>query len=63
MGKFDDYNKKERIAAIFATAGTLVILFEVLFHLYEWFGIHPVIFIIGIIFILIGAGISSDNRL
>lgn len=63
MGKFDNYNKKERIAGVFAITGTLVILSEVLFHIYKWFGIHPVIFIIGIIFIFIGIAISTDNRL
>ena len=63
MGKFEDYNKKEFIAGIFVLSGVLVIVCEILFCLYKWFGIYPVIFSIGIILILIGLSISGDNRL
>lgn len=63
MGKFEDYNKKEFIAGIFVLSGVLVIVCEILFCLYQWFGIYPVIFSIGIILILIGLSISGDNRL
>lgn len=63
MGKFEDCNKKEFIAGIFVLSGVLVIVCEILFCLYKWFGIYPVIFSIGIILILIGLSISGDNRL
>lgn len=63
MGKFEDYNKKEFIAGIFVLSGVLVIVCEILFCLYKWLGIYPVIFSIGIILILIGLSISGDNRL
>ena len=45
------------------STGVLVIVCEILFCLYKWFGIYPVIFSIGIILILIGLSISGDNRL
>lgn len=50
---------KEKIAGVLALVGTIVVFGEVLYHIYKWFGIHPVIFIIGFLLMVVAAGLTS----
>lgn len=50
---------KEKIAGVLALVGTIVVFGEILYHIYEWFGIHPVIFIVGFLLMVVAAGLTS----
>ena len=50
---------KEKIAGVLALVGTIVVFGEVLYHIYKWFGIHPVIFIVGFLLMVVSAGLTS----
>lgn len=50
---------KEKIAGVLALVGTIVVFGEVLWHIYKWFGIHPVIFIAGFSLMVVAAGLTS----
>lgn len=50
---------KEKIAGVLALVGTIAVFGEILYHIYEWFGIHPVIFIIGFLLMVVAAGLTS----
>lgn len=52
-------DSKEKIAGVLALVGTIVIFGEVLWHIYKWFGIHPVIFIVGFSLMVVAAGLTS----
>lgn len=50
---------KEKIAGILALVGTIAVFGEILYHIYKWFGIHPVIFIVGFLLMVVAAGLTS----
>lgn len=52
-------DNKERIGGIFAGIGAVIVFGEILYHIYKWFGIHPVIFIIGLLLMIVAAGLTS----
>lgn len=52
-------NGKEKIAGVLALVGTIVVFGEILYHIYKWFGIHPVIFIVGFLLMVVAAGLTS----
>ena len=52
-------DNKERIGGIFAGIGAVIVFGEILYHIYKWFGIHPVIFIIGFLLMVVAAGLTS----
>lgn len=53
---------KEKIGGVVAGLGVLVVLAEILYNIYKWFGMHPVIFIVGIILMIIGVGLNTEQR-
>lgn len=50
---------KEKIAGVLALVGAIIVFGEVLYHIYKWFGIHPVIFIVGFLLMVVSAGLTS----
>lgn len=52
-------DSKEKIAGILALIGALIVFGEVLYHIYIWFGINPLMFIIGFLLMVVAAGLTS----
>lgn len=52
-------DSKEKIAGVLALVGAIAIFGEILYHIYNWFGIHPVIAIVGFLLMVSAAGLTS----